>query len=385
MQGIYLQKKLFHGYIANSGYHLGGYDLYAYILKRLLLIIPTLLGILTLNFFIIQAVPGGPVEQAIAKLQGYDQEGRLTGSKSDFMPTGQSGKGGYQVSRSIDPEIVASIQKRYGFDQPILKRYFQLIKQYIQFDLGESFNQHQSVLGLIKSKLPVSASLGIWSTLLMYLIAIPLGVVKAVRHGSRFDVVTSTAIIIGNAVPTFLLAIFLLIVFAGGNYLDWFPMRGLFVDHFESLSFWQQVRSYCWHLTLPLLSIVISSIAGMTLLTKNSFLEEINKQYVNLARAKGLKERTVLFGHVFRNAMLVIISGFPGAFVGMFFTGALLIEIIFSLDGLGLLGYQATVQRDYPVVFGTLYLFTLVGLVVNLLSDLCYTWIDKRIHFGHHA
>ena len=351
-----------------------------YIIKRLLLVVPTLIGILTLNFFIIQAVPGGPVEQAIAKLQGYDQEGRLTGSQGDFMST--ASHGGYEVSRSIDPKIIASIQKRYGFDQPITERYVTMLKNYALFDLGESFYKHDSVLNLIKQKLPVSASLGIWSTLLMYLIAIPLGIFKSVRHGSRFDVVSSTVIVIGNAIPTFLLAILLLILFAGGNYLDWFPMRGLFVDHFDQLSFGQQLMSYFWHLTLPLLSITVSSIAGMSLLTKNSFLEEINKQYVNLARAKGLNERAVLFGHVFRNAMLVIISSFPAAFIGMFFTGSLLIEIIFSLDGLGLLGYQATIQRDYPVVFGTLYLFTLIGLVVNLLSDLCYTWVDKRIHFG---
>lgn len=352
-----------------------------YIIKRLLLVVPTLIGILTLNFFIIQAVPGGPVEQAIAKLQGYDQEGRLTGSQGDFMPINQSSHG-YEVSRSIDPEIIKSIRKRYGFDQPIGERYVSMLKNYAMFDLGESFYKHDSVLNLIKQKLPVSASLGIWSTLLMYLIAIPLGIFKSVRHGTRFDVVSSTIIVVGNAIPTFLLAILLLILFAGGNYWDLFPMRGLFVDHFDQLSLSQQIMSYFWHLTLPLLSIVVSSIAGMSLLTKNSFLEEINKQYVNLARAKGLSEQKVLFGHVFRNAMLVIISSFPAAFVGMFFTGSLLIEIIFSLDGLGLLGYQATIQRDYPVVFGTLYLFTLIGLVVNLLSDLCYTWVDKRIHFG---
>lgn len=357
--------------------------MFGYILKRLLLVIPTLVGILTLNFFIIQAVPGGPVEQAIAKLQGYGDEGRITSSQGDFMPTNKaSSTNGYEVSRSIDPKIIESIRERYGFDKPIGQRYISLLKQYAFFDLGDSFYKNDSVINLILKKLPVSASLGIWSTLLMYLIAIPLGVLKSVRHGSRFDVVSSTVIIVGNAIPTFLLAILLLILFAGGNYLDWFPMRGLFVDHFEQLSFFQQIKSYFWHLTLPLISIVVSSIAGMSLLTKNSFLEEINKQYVNLARAKGLTERKVLFGHVFRNAMLVIISSFPAAFVGMFFTGSLLIEIIFSLDGLGLLGYQATIQRDYPVVFGTLYLFTILGLLVNLLSDLCYTWIDKRIHFG---
>ena len=370
------------GYIAYNGndWEKG---LFGYIIKRLILVIPTLLGILTLNFFIIQAVPGGPVEQAIAKLQGYGQEGRLTGSQGDFMPVQQPKSGhGYEVSRSIDPAIIESIRKSYGFDKPIGERYIEMLKQYAVFDLGDSFYKNDSVLNLVFQKLPVSASLGIWSTLLMYLIAIPLGVLKSVRHGSRFDVISSTVIIIGNAIPTFLLAIMLLILFAGGNYFDWFPMRGLFVDHFDQLSFGQKIISYFWHLALPLLSIIVSSIAGMTLLTKNSFLEEINKQYVNLARAKGLNEKKVLFGHVFRNAMLVIISSFPAAFVGMFFTGSLLVEIIFSLDGLGLLGYQATIQRDYPVVFGTLYLFTLLGLVVNLISDLCYTWVDKRIHFG---
>lgn len=357
--------------------------LFGYVIKRLLLVIPTLLGILTLNFFIIQIVPGGPVEQAIAKLNGYGQEGRLTSSQSDFMPqNGSSSANGYEVSKSIDSKIIESIKKRYGFDKSLGERYWILLKQYAVFDLGTSFYQHESVINLIKSKIPVSASLGIWSTLLMYLISIPLGVYKAVRHGSRFDVLSSTFIIVGNAIPTFLLAILLLILFAGGNYLDWFPMRGLFVDHFDQLTTMQKISSYFWHLTLPLISIVVSSIAGMSLLTKNAFLEEINKQYVSLARAKGLSERKVLYGHVFRNAMLVIISSFPAAFVGMFFTGSLLIEIIFSLDGLGLLGYQATIQRDYPVVFGTLYLFTILGLVVNLISDLCYTWVDRRIHFG---
>lgn len=356
--------------------------MFGYIVKRLLLVIPTLLGILTLNFFIIQVVPGGPVEQAIAKLQGYGQESRLTGAQADFMPVNTNSNHAYEVSRSIDPEVIESIRKNYGFDKPIGQRYLEMLKQYALFDLGDSFYKNDSVVGLIIQKLPVSASLGIWSTLLMYLIAIPLGILKSVRHGSRFDVVSSTIIIIGNAIPTFLLAIMLLILFAGGNYLDWFPMRGLFVDHFDQLPLGQKIISYFWHLALPLMSITVSSIAGMSLLTKNAFLEEINKQYVNLARAKGLSEQRVLFGHVFRNAMLVIISSFPAAFVGMFFTGSLLIEIIFSLDGLGLLGYQATIQRDYPVVFGTLYLFTLLGLIINLLSDLCYTWVDKRIHFG---
>lgn len=353
-----------------------------YIIKRLLLIIPTLFGILTINFLIIQMVPGGPVEQAVAKLMGYDQAGNLSGMHSDFTSSSTNTSHGYEVTRSISPEIIEAIKAQYGFDKPMWHRYLQLIKQYAKFDLGQSFYQHESVINLIKQRLPVSASLGIWSTLLIYLIAIPLGVMKAVRHGTRFDVMSSTMIVIGNAIPTFLLAILLLIVFAGGNYLDWFPMRGLFPDNFDSLSLLAKIKGYFWHLTLPLLSIVISGIAGMSLLTKNAFLEEINKQYVMLAKAKGLAPRQVLYGHVFRNAMLVIISSFPAAFVGMFFTGALMIEIIFSLNGLGLLGYQATIQRDYPVVFGALYLFTLIGLLVNLLSDICYTWVDKRIHFG---
>lgn len=353
----------------------------SYVLKRLLLIIPTLLGILTINFFIIQIAPGGPVEQAIARMQGLGESGRLMGSQTEMLasPTHATG---YEVTKSIDPELLQSIRKQYGFDKPMLQRYIKMIKQYICFDFGDSFYQHRSVLSIIKSKLPVSASLGVWSTLIIYLVAIPLGVAKAVRHGQRFDVVSSTIVIIASAIPTFLFGIFLMIIFAGGNYLDWFPSRGLFVEHFASLSLGEKVISYFWHLTLPLTSIVIGGFAGLALLTKNAFLEEIHKQYVITARAKGLTEKLVLFGHVFRNAMLVVISGFPAAFVGMFFTGALMIEVIFSLDGMGLMGYQATIQRDYPIVFATLYLFTLIGLLVNLLSDLCYCWVDKRIHFG---
>lgn len=353
-----------------------------YITKRLLLIIPTLLGILTINFFIIQVAPGGPVEQAIARMQGLGESGRLMGGQTEIMSP-STHAAGYEVTKSIDPELLQSIRKQYGFDQPLMKRYITMIKQYVAFDFGDSFYQHRSVLSIIRSKLPVSASLGIWSTLIIYLVAIPLGVAKAVRHGQRFDVVSSTVVIIASAIPTFLFGIFLLIIFAGGNYLDWFPSRGLFVEHFGSLSYSEKVISYFWHLTLPLFSIVIGGFAGLTLLTKNAFLEEIHKQYVITARAKGVSEKAVLFGHVFRNAMLVVISGFPAAFVGMFFTGALMIEVIFSLDGLGLMGYQATIQRDYPIVFATLYLFTLIGLLVNLLSDLCYCWIDKRIHFGN--
>ena len=358
----------------------------AYILRRLLLIIPTLIGIMTINFVIVQVAPGGPVDQFIARMQGHggmDVTSRITNTSSEMQDsTSTSDQAGRtRGAQGIDPELLREIERLYGFDKPAHERYLQMLVNYAVFDFGESFYRDRTVLELIWEKLPVSASLGVWSTLLVYLVCIPLGISKAVRHGSRFDIWTSTVIIIGNAIPVFLFAIILIIFFAGGNYLNWFPLRGLTSDGFADMSLFGQILDYFWHLALPLIAILIGSFATLTMLTKNSFLDEIGKQYVVTARAKGLPERRVLYGHVFRNAMLIIISGFPAAFISMFFTGSLLIEVIFSLDGLGLLGFEATLQRDYPVMFGTLYVFTLLGLVVNLISDVLYTVIDPRIDF----
>lgn len=354
----------------------------AYIIRRLLLIIPTLFGILLLNFIIIQAAPGGPVEQMIAKLEGLDQHaggatGRIGGSAEISSSNGQ-----YRGAQGLDPELVAQIERMYGFDKPASERFWLMLKNYASFDFGDSFFRDTSVLKLIGEKLPVSISLGLWSTLLMYLVSIPLGISKAVRHGSRFDLWTSSAIVLGYAVPAFLFAIMLIVLFAGGSYLSWFPLRGLTSNNFAELSLLGKVADYFWHLALPVTALVIGNFATLTLLTKNSFLDEINKQYVVTAKAKGLGERQVLYGHVFRNAMLIIIAGFPAAFVGMFFTGSLLIEVIFSLDGLGLLSFEAAINRDYPVVFGTLFLFTLLGLLVKLIGDITYTLVDPRIDFA---
>ncbi|MEC7629999.1 MAG: microcin C ABC transporter permease YejB, partial [SAR324 cluster bacterium] len=284
-------------------------------------------------------------------------------------------------AQGLDPELVQEIERMYGFDKPIHVRFLEMLRNYLVFDFGESFFRDRKVTDLILEKMPVSISLGVWSTLAVYLVSIPLGIRKAVRHGSRFDVWSSTIVIFGNAIPTFLFAILLIILFAGGNYFSWFPLRGLFSDNFETLSLGEKILDYFWHLTLPIISILIGAFATLTMLTKNSFLDEINKQYVMTARAKGLTEGKVLYGHVFRNAMLIIIAGFPAAFISMFFTGSLLIEIIFSLDGLGLLGFESALQRDYPVMFGTLYIFTLLGLVVGLISDITYTIVDPRIDF----
>jgi microcin C transport system permease protein len=355
----------------------------AYILRRLLLMVPTLIGIMTINFVIVQIAPGGPVDQFIARMQGHggmDATARLTNTANENAGS-SSAESKTRGAQGIDPDLLREIEKLYGFDKPAHERYVDMLVNYAVFDFGESFYRDRTVTELILEKLPVSASLGIWSTLLVYLVCIPLGIRKAVRHGSRFDVWTSTTIIIGNAIPVFLFAILLIILFAGGNYLNWFPLRGLTSDHFAELSLFGQILDYFWHLALPLTAIVIGSFATLTMLTKNSFLDEIGKQYVVTARAKGLPERRVLYGHVFRNAMLIIIAGFPAAFISMFFTGSLLIEVIFSLDGLGLLGFEATIQRDYPVMFGTLYIFTLLGLIVNLISDVLYTVIDPRIDF----
>jgi microcin C transport system permease protein len=361
----------------------------AYILRRILLMIPTLFGILAVSFAVIQFAPGGPVEQVIAKItgQGGDASGRLTGGGADLGGTGGNFEPGSEISskyrgaQGLDPEFIAQLEKQFGFDRPPLERFFKMVWDYARFDFGESFFRDISVIDLIIEKMPVSVSIGLWITLLSYLISIPLGIRKAVHDGSAFDVWTSAVVIVGYAIPGFLFAILLMVLFAGGSFWDWFPLRGLTSDNWDQLSLWGKIVDYFWHLTLPLTAMVLSAFATTTLLTKNSFLDEIRKQYVITARAKGLSERQVLYGHVFRNAMLIVIAGFPGAFISAFFTGSLLIENIFSLDGLGLLGFRSVLDRDYPVVFANLYIFALIGLIVSLISDLTYTWIDPRIDF----
>ena len=353
----------------------------AYIARRLLLIIPTLLGILLINFLIIQAAPGGPVEQTIARLEGFDAAaGGATGRIAGGGAEAASGSN-YRGAQGLDPELVAEIERMYGFDKPAHERFWLMLKNYARFDFGESFFRDAKVTDLILEKMPVSISLGLWSTLIMYLVSIPLGIAKATRHGSAFDVWTSSAIIVGYAIPAFLFAILLIVVFAGGSYFNCFPLRGLTSSNFDELSLLGQIGDYFWHLALPVTALVIGNFATLTLLTKNSFLDEIGKQYVVTAKAKGLSPNRVLYGHVFRNAMLIIIAGFPAAFIGMFFTGSLLIEVIFSLDGLGLLSFESALNRDYPVVFGTLFLFTLLGLLVKLIGDITYTLVDPRIDF----
>ena len=358
----------------------------AYIIRRLLLVIPTLIGIMTVNFVIIQIAPGGPVEQMIAKLQGeaVSATERLSGGGEDVKGQKKAVSektSKYRGAQGLAPELVEEIEQMYGFDKPVHVRFFKMMLDYATFDFGDSFFRDQKVVDLVLEKMPVSISLGIWSTLAIYLVSIPLGIRKALKHGSRFDIWSSTVVILGNAIPTFLFAILLIILFAGGSYFSWFPLRGLVSDNISTLPWWQQILDYFWHLVLPITAILIGSFASLTMLTKNSFLDEINRQYVITARAKGIAERRVLYGHVFRNAMLIIIAGFPAAFIGMFFTGSLLIEIIFSLDGLGLLGFESTIQRDYPVMFGTLFIFTLLGLIVGIISDIMYTVIDPRIDF----
>lgn len=372
----------------------------AYIVRRLLLMIPTLFGIMVINFVVIQAAPGGPVEQTLARLQGVavDATARVSGTGLGEVggaggsavggavgttpgATGAAPRGQYRGSDGLDPALIARLETLYGFDKPPAERFVQMIGQYLRFDFGESFYRDRSVAQLVLDKLPVSISLGLWTTLIVYLVSIPLGVSKAVHDGSRFDLWTSTVVIIGNAIPGLLFAVLLIVLFAGGSYLNIFPLRGLTSENFAELSTWGKIADYFWHLTLPIVSLVIGGFAGLTLLTKNSFLDEITKQYVVTARAKGLPEGRVLYGHVFRNAMLVIIAGFPAAFIGILFTGSLLTEVIFSLDGLGLLGYEAAINRDYPVMFGTLYVFTLLGLVMQLVGDLTYTVVDPRITF----
>ncbi|AJD39571.1 MULTISPECIES: microcin C ABC transporter permease YejB [Rhizobium] len=354
----------------------------AYILRRLLLMIPTIVGIMAISFTVIQFAPGGPVEQVIAQLTGQadSADQRISGGGDLAQQFDDSGSS-YRGAQGLDPELIAKLEKQFGFDKPPLTRFLEMMWNYIRFDFGESFFRNTSVLDLIKEKLPVSVSLGIWIMIFSYAISIPLGIRKAVKDGSTFDVWTSGAIIIGYAVPSFLFGILLIVLFAGGSFYNWFPLRGLVSDNFDQLAWWQKPLDYFWHLTLPLISLSLSAFATTTLLTKNSFIEEIKKQYVTTARAKGLNERQVLYGHVFRNAMLIVIASFPGAFISAFFTGSLLIENIFSLDGLGRLGYLSVVNRDYPIVFATLYIFSLLGLFVSLLSDLIYTWIDPRIDF----
>lgn len=366
--------------------------MFAYIIRRLMLIVPTLFGIMVINFLIVQAAPGGPVEQMIARIKGTAAEAtaRISGAgQSDVTAPGRKpppaankgSTGKYRGARGIDPELIKEIERQFGFDKPAHQRFLKMIRSYATFDFGNSFFRDQSVVRLMISKMPVSISLGLWTTLLVYLISLPLGIKKAVRDGSRFDVWTSSVVILGNAIPGFLFAILLIVLFAGGRYFDWFPLRGLVSENWAALSWPARIADYFWHITLPVLSMVIGGFAGLSMLTKNSFLEEINKQYVVTARSKGLTERRVLYGHVFRNAMLIVIAGFPSAFVGALFTGSLLTEIIFSLDGLGLLGYEAALNRDYPVMFGTLYFFTLLGLVLNLIGDLTYHVVDPRITF----
>ncbi len=360
----------------------------SYILKRLLLMIPTLLGILLVSFVIVQFVPGGPVERMIAELQGHGTEAtaRIGGTSggesigaSAAMSTGQSSK--YRGAQGLDPEFIAELEALYGFDKPAHERFFIMLKNYARFDLGESYYRDIGVGELVLEKMPVSISLGLWSTLIIYLISIPLGIKKAVKDGEAFDIWTSAAVFIGYAIPSFMFAILLIVLFAGGRYFDIFPLRGLTSDGFEEMSFIQQILDYAWHLVLPVAAMVVSGFASLTLLTKNSFLEEINKQYVLTARSKGLQEKQVLYGHVFRNAMLIVIAGFPAAFISIFFTGSLLIEVIFSLDGLGLLGYESVINRDYPVVLGTLYIYALIGLVMTLVRDVVYVLVDPRIDF----
>jgi microcin C transport system permease protein len=366
----------------------------AYIIRRLLLMIPTLFGIMVVNFIVIQAAPGGPIDQMIAQIKGQaiDPTQRITGSGGELaQPQGQPQAGAgagaadvtqrYRGARGIDPELIRQLEKQFGFDRPMHERFFKMIGDFLVFDFGESFFRDRKVIDLVLEKMPVSISLGLWTTLLTYLISIPLGIAKAVRDGSRFDVWTSAVIIVGYAIPSFLFAILLIVLFAGGSYLDWFPLRGLVSEYWRELSWPERIVDYFWHIALPITAMVVGGFASLTMLTKNSFLDQINQQYVITARAKGLPERRVLYGHVFRNAMLLVIAGFPGAFVSILFTGALLIETIFSLDGLGLLGYEAAIGRDYPVMFGTLYFFTLLGLVMGLIGDLMYTVVDPRIDF----
>jgi microcin C transport system permease protein len=364
----------------------------AYIVRRLLLIIPTLLGIMTLNFLIVQAAPGGPIEQIVAKLHGNDiaatarvggsGAGEAAGPVGLQMKTAEGGSASrYPGAQGVDPELIKELEHQFGFDEPLWKRYGRMIGNYTRFDFGKSYFRDETVFHLVVSKLPVSISLGLWTTLLVYLISIPLGIRKAVKDGTAFDIWSSAVIIAGYAIPSFLFAVLLIVLFAGGRYFEWFPLRGLVSDNWHDMDWPHRILDYLWHITLPVTAMVVGGFANLTLLTKNSFLDEINKQYVLTARAKGLSEHRVLYGHVFRNAMLIVIAGFPAAFISILFTGSLLIEVIFSLDGIGLLGFESAINRDYPVMFGTLYMFTLLGLVLNLIGDMTYVAVDPRIDF----
>jgi microcin C transport system permease protein len=348
-----------------------------YILRRLLLIVPTLIGIMIINFTLVQFVPGGPIEQILAEIEGGGDVFEGIAGGGGEVAAAAEGEG----RRGLPPDFIAELEREFGFDKPPLERFLNMMWNYIRLDFGESYFRSVSVIDLVLEKMPVSISLGLWSTLIAYLVSIPLGIRKAVNDGSPFDTWTSGAIIVAYAIPGFLFAIMLLVLFAGGSYLQIFPLRGLTSENWEELSLWGKVVDYLWHITLPVLASTISAFATLTLLTKNSFLDEIKKQYVITARAKGLPERRVLYGHVFRNAMLIVIAGFPAVFIGVFFTGSLIIETIFSLDGLGRLGFEAAVARDYPVIFGTLFIFGLIGLVVGILSDLMYVLVDPRIDF----
>jgi microcin C transport system permease protein len=346
----------------------------AYLLRRLLLVIPTLFGIIAINFAVIQFAPGGPVEQMIAELRGKGELSSRLGSA-----TSETGAGSYRGARGLDPHIIADIRKMFGFDKPPLTRFTEMVGGYLRFDFGRSFFRDQTVVQLILQRLPVSISLGLWSTLLVYIVSIPLGIAKAVRDGSRFDLASSAVVLVGYAVPSFLFAILLVVLFAGGSYFHWFPLRGLTSEGASSWSIPARIADYAWHMVLPIIAVVASGFASLTMLTKNCFLEEIRKQYTVTARAKGASERRVLYGHVFRNAMLLIVAGFPHAFISILFTSALLVEIVFSLDGIGLLGFQSAIQRDYPVMFGTLYIFTLLGLLMQIVGDTLYTVVDPRV------
>ena len=361
----------------------------AYLVRRLLLFVPTLFGIMIVNFIVVQAAPGGPVELMLSRLRGEAVEatarvGGSGGGETRASPSGPVGGAPekYRGSRGIDPELIRQLERQYGFDRPAPERFVRMLRSYVVLDFGSSFYRDRRVIDLIVEKLPVSVSLGLWTTLLVYLVSIPLGIAKAVRDGSTFDVWTSGVVIVGYAIPSFLFAILLIVLFAGGSFLDWFPLRGLTSDHWRELGWAARIGDYFWHLTLPLAALLVGGFATLTMLTKNSFLDEVNKQYVTTARSKGLTKRRVLYGHVFRNAMLLVVAGFPAAFVGILFTSALLIEVVFSLDGLGLLGFEAAINRDYPIMFGTLYIYTVAGLLLTLISDLTYVAVDPRIDFA---
>lgn len=367
--------------------------MFAYIIRRLIFIVPTLFGIMVLNFLIVQAAPGGPIEQIVARLHGTDVSATARfggsgagdvaapGSQTMQPSVNNSAVSRYPGAQGVDPEIIAELEHQFGFDQPLYKRFGIMMWNYLRFDFGKSYFRDETVFHAIISRMPVSISLGLWTTLLVYFISIPLGIRKAVRDGSPFDIWTSAIIIAGYAIPSFLFAVLLIVLFAGGRYYDWFPLRGLVSDNWVDMDWPHRILDYFWHMALPICALVISGFASLTMLTKNSFLDEINKQYVLTARAKGLSENRVLYGHVFRNAMLIVIAGFPGAFISILFTGSLLIEVIFSLDGMGLLGFESTINRDYPVMFATLYFFTLLGLIMNLIGDLAYVATDPRIDF----